>query len=233
MEEFKEKRQYFRVDMINDIPASARISSINNHRVEVEKTFPIKILDISTGGMSAYFEIDIPVTIMIINTTFVFEDEEFNLDALLVHKTPLGQGFEYGMKFLFHSNREESQVTRCINQYKIKHARFKKIELDLRKQKYIGCFVKVLDLIDQPACLLNTRRIVVATNQAAKDTGIRLGERCYQTMAKRQQACPHCRLEEAVKYGMLLEADDAELREVKCKARWLYLEDDYIIHYYL
>lgn len=232
MEEFKEKRRHFRVDLINDIPASARISSINNHKVDVEKTFPIKLLDISTGGMSAYFEVDIPVTIMIINTIFVFENEEFNLDALIVHKATYGNGFEYGMKFLYKSEKDESRVTRCLNLYKIKHARFKKIELDLRKQKYIGCFVKVLDLIDQPACLLTTRRIVVATNQAAKDAGIKLGERCYNTIAREHQTCTHCRLGEAVNGDMLIE-EDAVLQGVNCKARWLYLEDNYLIHYYV
>lgn len=233
MDEFKEKRRHFRVDLINDVPASAKISSINNHKVEVEKTFPIKILDISTGGMNAYFEIDIPITIMIIRTLFVFEDEEFDLDALLIHKTPYSNGFEYGMKFLYHSDRDESRITRCLNHYKIKHTRFKKIELDLRNQKYIGSYVKVLDLIAQPAYLLTNRRIVVATNQAAKDAGIKLGERCYNTVAEKHHICSFCRLEEAVNCGMLIEAEDAELRGMKCKARWLYLEDNYIVHYFL
>jgi len=231
MEDFQEKRKFFRVDLINDIPATAKISSINNRKVEVEKTFPIAILDLSTGGIYAFIPVDIPVNIVIIDIMFTFENEEFSFNALIIRKTPKDDGFEYGMKFLFHSQKDESRITRCLNQYKIKHTRFMKIQLDLRKQKYIGCFVKGLELIEEPAYLITSRRIVVATNKAAQDSGVKLGERCYSTVAKRHHACPFCLLEDAKKADHLLETN-AVIREQSCKARWLYLEDHYMIHYF-
>lgn len=136
------------------------------------------------------------------------------------------------MKFIFNIPQDESRITRCLNQYKIKNARFKKIELDLRKQKYVGCFVKVLEIIKEPAYLISSRRIVVAMNQAARERGVKLGELCYLTVGKLYKVCSHCRLEEAKNADHIVEVE-AIFMQKKCTACWLYLEDGLSIHYYM
>ena len=58
--------------------------------------------------------------------------------------------------------------------YKIKNVRFKKVELDLRVHKYIGFFVKFLELIEEPAYLITENRLVVASNFKAQEKGVKL-----------------------------------------------------------
>jgi hypothetical protein len=182
--------------------------------------------------MRAIMPIDIPINVIIISTTFEFEDELFNFNAQIIRKTFKDDGYEYGLKFIYNTPRDENRITRYLNQYKIKYTRFKKIELDLRKQKYVGCFVKVLELIKEPAYLITSHRIVVAMNQVARKKGVRLGERCYTTVGKQHMVCPHCRLEEALKVDHIIE-DEAIYIDKKCVARWLHLEDGLAIHYYM
>ena len=230
--DFREKRQQFRVDMINDIPATAKIFSINARKIEEERKIPIKILDLSSGGMRAFMSVDIPINIIVISIMFEFENESFNFNAQIIRKTFKDDGYEYGLRFIFNNPRDESRITRNLNQYKIKYTRFKKIELDLRKQKYLGSFVKVLELIEVPAYLITKHRIVVSMNQMAREMGVRLGERCYRTVGKLHMVCPHCRLEEALNVDHPVEIA-ATFLDKECTARWLFLEDEFTIHYYI
>lgn len=232
MVDFREKRQQFRVDMINNIPATAKIYSINAHKIEEERKIPIKILDLSSGGMRAFMSVDIPINIIVISTIFEFENEYFHFNAQIIRKTFKDDGYEYGLRFIFNNNCDESRIIRNLNQYKIKYTRFKKIELDLRNQKYLGSFVKVLELIEVPAYLITKHRIVVSMNRMAREMGVRLGERCYRTVGKLHRICPHCQLEEALKVDHPVE-NVATFLDEECTARWLYLEDDYTIHYYI
>lgn len=231
MADFREKRLQFRVDMINAVPATAKIYSINARRIEEERKLSIKILDLSSGGMRALIPIDIPINIIVINIIFEFENELFNINAEVIRKTFKDDGYEYGLKFIYNTPRDENRITRYLNQYKIKYIRFKKIELDLRKQKYVGCFVKVLEIIKEPAFLITSHRIVVSTNEIAREQGIRLGDRCYITVGKRHSICPYCRLEEALKADHKIE-EDVTLNEKTWMAGWLHLEDGLVIHYY-
>lgn len=141
-----------------------------------------------------------------------------------------GTTYEYGMKFVDFQNI--NGLIYCLNMYKIKNTKFRKVEMDLRVQKYIGCFVRFLDLIESPAFIITDYRLVVAANALAQDQGIKLGERCYQTVHNRTAVCEHCRLEKALCSDHLIENEAPFVRQ-KCIARWLNTEDGLIIHYFI
>ena len=226
----KEKRQYFRVDLIKEVPAYAKIDSINNRQIHMDKTIPVFLLDLSAGGMRVRVPYDLPTEVIILNIKFEFESELFEVRALVLRQVKKGDIFEYGLKFL--TQEDQTTIIRCLNLYKIKHTKFRKIELDLKVQKYIGCFVRFLELIDKPAFLITDTRLVVASNLRAQAKGIKLGERCYKTICGNNAICAHCRLEKAIKTDKIIE-EDAYVQGQECTARWLYCEEGLIIHYYI
>lgn len=224
-----EKRQHFRVDLIKEVPAFAKIYSVNNRQVEIDKTIPVSMLDLSAGGMRVRIPFDLPTGIIILNVKFEFEDDQYNVRALVLRKVCNGGDYEYGLKFL--TSADQASIIRCLNMYKIKNTKFRKVELDLKTKKYIGCFVRFLELIDKPAYLMTDYRLIVASNLLAQEQGIKLGERCYKTIFNEDTVCPHCRMDNAVKEEQIIESD-ALINGSKCKARWLYTEDGLIIHYF-
>lgn len=224
----KNKRQHFRVDLLKEVPAFAKIHSVNNRTIDIEKIIPVSLLDLSAGGMRVRIPYDLPTEVMILDVKFEFENEQYNLRAQVLRKTHKGYYYEYGLKFL--TSRDQTSMIRCLNMYKIKNVKFKKVELDLKVQKYIGCFVKFLELIEEPAYLITDNRLVVASNLKAQEKGVKLGERCYKTICKENKICSHCKLEKAIKEDQVIEADAFVLGKV-CTARWLYTEDGLIIHY--
>lgn len=219
------------MDLINDVQVTARIYSINGKIIDEERVFPVNVLDLSSGGMRAFIAIDLPVKIIIINVNFKFEDELFTLNAQIVRKIEKENGYEYGLKFILDSPQDENRLSRCVNQYRIKSNRFKKIESDMRKQRYADCFVKMLELIKEPSCLITSHRVVVAVNKAAKEMGVNVGEQCYLTLGKQQKICPHCQLDQALKADGVVETS-AVFRDRSCAALWLHLENGLAIHYY-
>jgi hypothetical protein len=229
MEKNKEKRLCFRVDLLKEVQAVAKISSINDKKIEVEKTIPVSLLDLSASGMRVRMSYNLPINVIILNVTFEFENERFEIRTQVIRKMPKGQEYEYGLKFL--SSQDQARIMRCLNMYKIKNIKFKKVELDLRVQKYIGCFVKFLELIEEPAYLITDYRVVVASNLKAQQKGVRLGERCYNTICKQHNICSHCKLETAIKKDQVIETEAFILGQ-ECTARWLYTEDGLIIHYF-
>ena len=231
MSEYNEKRQQFRVDLVQTVSTTARIFSVADKPIDEGKEFPVTIMDLSPGGMRAFIPMDLPVKVLVINTIFEFEKEMFCFSAQILRKVRMKDGFEYGLKFIYFTRDDEDRLTRSLNQYKLKNTRFKKIELDLRKQQYVGCFVRVLELVQEPACLVTNHRIVVAMNKAAEEIGVTLGDRCYITLNKQVQPCPHCRLDEAPQTDGIVAAE-ALFRGKPCMARWLYMEDNISIHYY-
>lgn len=224
-----DKRQYFRVDLLKEVSAIAKIYSVNNRSIDVDKTIPVSILDLSAGGMRVRIPYSLPTQIIILDVKFEFESELYNFHAQVLRKTPINSSFEYGLKFL--TFRNQTSMTRCLNMYKIKNTKFRKVEWGLKVQKYIGCFVKFLELIDEPAYLITENRLVVACNLRAQEKGVKLGERCYKTICKENSICSNCRLEKAIKEDQVVEADAIVLGK-ECTARWLYTEDGLILHYF-
>lgn len=224
-----EKRQYFRVDLFRAIPASARISAINSKQIDVDKIIPVTLLNLSGNGMRIRMTYSLPINVVILDIKFEFENEQFEVSAQVVRKIQKGKSFEYGMKFI--DFQDTSGLIRCLNMYKIKNTKFRKVEMDLRAQKYIGCFVKFLELIEAPAFIITDYRLVVAANNLAQEQGIKLGERCYKTVHNINSICEHCRLEKALLSDHVVE-NEAVLMRQKCSARWLNTEDGLIIHYY-
>lgn len=224
-----DKRQHFRVDLIKEVPAFAKIYSVNERHVDIDKTIPVSILELSAGGMRVRIPYDLPTEVIILNVKFDFENEQYNVRALVLHKTYRENYYEYGLKFL--TSEDQTSMIRCLNMYKIKNTKFRKIELDLKVKKYIGCFVKVLELIEGPAYLITDNRLVVASNLQAQEKGVKLGERCYKTICKENTICSHCRLDKAIKEDHVIQANAMVLGK-ECIARWLYTEDGLIIHFY-
>ena len=229
MDEKNEQRQHFRVDLLKEVLAIAKICSVNDRNIEVDKIIPVSLLNLSAGGMRVSMPYNLPMLVIILNVKFEFENEEFNLRAQLLRKTFKGDFYEYGLKFL--KSQDQTSIIRCLNMYKIKNTKFRKVELDLKEQKYICCFVKFLELIHEPAYLITENRLVVAANLRAQEIGVKLGERCYKTVCKEQRICLHCRLEKAIKKNNVIE-EEAIVQGKECTARWLYTEDGLIIHYF-
>ncbi len=223
------KRQYFRVDLLKEIPAIARIYSVNNRAIDIDKTIPVSLLDLSAGGMRVRIPYNLPTQIIILDVNFEFENEHYNLHAQVLRRTSKSGSYEYGLKFL--TSHDQISMQRCLNMYKIKNTKHRKVEWDLKLQKYIGCFVKFLELIDEPAYLITSNRLVVACNLKAQAKGIKLGERCYKTICSRNSICPYCELEKAIKEDQVIEAD-AIVQGKACTARWLYTEDGLTLHYF-
>ena len=228
MNKKSDKRQHFRVDLLKEVPAFAKIYSVNNRTIDIDKIIPVSLLDLSAGGMRVRISYDLPIEVMILEVKFEFENEQYNLRAQVLRKTNKGYYYEYGLKFL--TSRDQTTMIRCLNMYKIKNVKFKKVELDLKVQKYIGCFVKFLELIEEPAYLITDNRLVVASNLTAQVKGVKLGERCYKRICQETIICAHCILEKAIKEDEVIEAD-AFVQGKACTARWLYAEDGLIIHY--
>ncbi|SPF44290.1 Type IV pilus assembly PilZ [Candidatus Desulfosporosinus infrequens] len=232
MSDFNEKRKYFRVDLLKEVSALAKISSVNDQVVEIDKIIPISLLDISAGGMRVRIRYDLPTKLIKLTVKFEFENEQYDLLAQVLRKTPNAKGNnEYGLKLLLTS-QEQSRIVRSLNMYKIKNTKFRKVELDFKAQKYARCFVKFLEIIDGPAYLITENRLVVAANLKAHEKGVKLGERCYKTICNRNEICPYCSLDKAISNNdQVVKSEAFELGE-NCTARWLYTEDGLIMHYF-
>ena len=228
MDNIKEKRQHFRVDLLKEVPALAKISSVNDRIIEVDKTIPVSLLDLSAGGMRVRICYNLPTKLIILNVKFEFENEKYNLSAQVLRKS--GNN-EYGLKFLLTS-QDQSRIVRCLNMYKIKNIKFRKVELDFKVQKYIGCFIKFLEFIEEPAYLITEQRLVVAANLKAHELGVKLGERCYKTICNRNNICQYCSLEKSISNKDQIIETDAVVLGAKCTARWLYTEDGLVMHYF-
>ena len=72
----KNKRQHFRVDLLKEVPAFAKIYSINNQSIDVDKMMPISLIDLSAGGMRVRMPYNLPTEIIILNVKFEFENEQ-------------------------------------------------------------------------------------------------------------------------------------------------------------
>ena len=228
MDEINEKRQHFRVDLLNEVPAKAMISSVNGQIVEVDKIIPVSLLDLSAGGMRVRICYNLPTKLVTLNVKFEFENEEYNLPAQILRKK--GNN-EYGLKFI-SSSQDQSRIVRLLNMYKIKNTKFKKIELDLKAQKYIGSFIKFLELIEEPAYLITDYRLVVAANSKAHEMGVKLGERCYKTICKINNICTYCLLGKTISKKDQVVETEAVMLGRECTARWLYTYDGLILHYF-
>jgi len=232
MDDIIEKRKYFRVDLLKEVSASAKISSVNDLVVEIDKIIPVSLLDLSAGGMRVRISYDLPTKSIKLIVKFEFENEPYDLLAQVLRKTPSAKGNnEYGLKFLLTS-QEQSRIVRCLNMYKIKNTKFRKVELDFKAQKYTRCFVKFLEIIEEPAYLITENRLVAAANCKAHEKGVKLGERCYKTICNRNDICTYCSLGKAISNkDQIIKSDAFELGE-KCTALWLYTEDGLVLHYF-
>jgi hypothetical protein len=218
--------------MIEPLHAVARLVSINGTEAPVQKLIEIDIRDLSLGGMKMEATLDLPIDFkIIIRTSFDFEQQHFDAEGLIVRKKLMGNDLiEYGIKFIKISRLEEQQLVRCLNQYKIKHVKTKKSQIDLRKQKGVGTLIKMMEAIDTPAYLITAQRVIVATNRVAQSQGAHLGERCYQTLYQNKKICPFCRIEEASQVEDVLTTEAVVLNE-RHSLHWIYLENGLTLHY--
>lgn len=86
MLENKEKRQYFRVDLFQAIPASAKIYAVNSRRIEVNKIIPVTLLNLSGSGLRIRMTYNLPIDVIILNINFEFENQNFNVCARVIRK---------------------------------------------------------------------------------------------------------------------------------------------------
>lgn len=229
MNEKENRRQHFRVDLLKEVPGTAEILSVNDRCVNLEKSIPASLIDLSAGGMRVRIPYNLPTQIVVLNVKFEFEKEPYNVCARILRKTPIRESFEYGLKFT--TARDQASMIRYLNMYRIKNSRFRKVEWDLKARKYIGCFVKMLELIDKPAYIITENRLVVASNIMAQEKNMKLGERCYKLLCNEDKICQHCKLEKVMAEDYVIE-ENAIVQGVNCTARWLKTEDGLIIHYY-
>lgn len=228
MDDITEKRQYFRVDLLEEVSASAKISSVNNQVIEFDKTIPVSLLNISAGGMRVRIGYNLPAMQIVLNLKFKFENENYDLPVQILRRSENNQ---YGLKYYLTSH-DQRRMIRCLNMYKLNNIKFRKVELDFKAKKYIGCFINFLELIEEPAYLITEQRLVVAANLKAHENGVKLGERCYKTICKRKNICPYCLLEKSIfKKDQVIEID-AIVLDSDCLGRWLYTENGLIIHYF-
>ncbi|MDR3587633.1 MAG: PilZ domain-containing protein [Desulfosporosinus sp.] len=232
MNDINEKRKHFRVDLVKEVSALARISSVNDQVVKINKILPVSLLDMSAGGMRVRICYDLPTKLIKLTVKFEFENEQYDLLAQVLRKTTDTKGNnEYGLKLLV-TPQEQSRIVRSLNMYKIKNTKFRKVELDFKAQKYTRCFIKFLEIIEEPAYLITENRLVVAANLKAHEMGVKLGERCYKTICNRHDICTYCSLEKAISNkDQVIKSDALELGS-KSTARWLYTEDGLILHYF-
>ena len=229
----EERRVHFRVDMVQEIHGKAKILSVNDQEMAMEKALEISILDLSGGGLRAIIPLNLPVQFKIIlNVSFELKNEPFYFYAQVLRKNEKNGKFEYGMKFLHSSFRDEDRLVRSLNQYKLEHVKQNRSQNDLRRQKYIGSLVKILEAFPEPAYLVTYRRIVVAANKAAQAKGIKLGERCHQTICQHRTVCPHCRMDESITSEGIV-SRDAMVLGTDCLVHWLNLEEGLILHYFI
>lgn len=228
----KERRSYFRVDIIESLQAVARLVSINGTQAPVQKLIEMNIRDLSAGGMKIEMTLDLPINMkIVIKVSFDFEDQHFDVEGFILRKKFLaGNLKEYGIRFIGVPLFEENRLVRCLNQYNIKKVKAKKSQIDPRKQKGIGLLVKVMEALDVPAYLVTTQRIVIAANRVAVAKGARVGERCYQTICKNNKICPYCLIDDAPNNDDVI-CTEAIVQDVRQSVNWIYLENGLTLHY--
>lgn len=227
-----ERRSHFRVDIIEPLQAVARLVSINGSEAPVQKLIEMSVRDLSAGGMRIVTPLDLPTNLRIVlRTSFDFEEQHFDFEGVILRKRMLPDNTkEYGVKFVEVKRLEEHRLVRCLNQYKIKHVKSKKSQVDLKKQKGIGPLVKIIEALDIPAYLITAQRVVVAANRAALDQGTQLGSRCYLTICKNKNICPFCLMAEAPNHDDIVKTTAFVLDE-NHSVNWIYLDNGLTLHY--
>lgn len=100
----------------------------------------------------------------------------------------------------------------------------------MSKDKDIGVFVKIIEAIPEPSYLVSSQHVILATNAAARELRVRIGERCHLTIFGSKNICTHCSLIESEKHEKII-SETITVNEDSYRAYWLYLQKGLYLHY--
>lgn len=122
--DFVQKRDSYRHRFAIPLPATMRVSRLNDKVINQNRTTIVYVSNISAGGLSFNSELDIPIRTGKVYLQFILELENktFIVEGLLVRKAEYASRNEisYGIKFEIDSALERELVV-AINQISIQN----------------------------------------------------------------------------------------------------------------
>ncbi|HEB01886.1 MAG TPA: PAS domain S-box protein [Nitrospirae bacterium] len=120
-----------------------------------------------------------------------------------------------------HGNEYLQSISRDISE------RIRAEESLTQKSRHIQ---QILDALPCFAMLLNSNRVVVASNKVAREGGAYPGKRCFATLAKSDSPCPWCRADLALKSGEFQHIQTWG-HSIYWDTYWIPLESDLYLHF--
>jgi hypothetical protein len=106
-------------------------------------------------------------------------------------------------------------------------------EQTMIEPKYLESFRLMWESFPAPVMLLHRNRMILATNQAARTAGVRIGSKCFELNPEEgKDHCKHCKAQQALKTRRAVVAKEMhEGQEVY--AYWLPVQDspDLFVHF--
>ena len=202
---FLDNRRNFRVSLAVPIQGKARIISINNKDLKLDKYFPISILDFSASGMKINTPLDLPIgKDIILETTFDFNNKTLILQGVLVWK----------------------QLVYDLNKYQLSKTKVERMNAGGESPA-----AKMIHAIPYPSILLTAQRKIIAVNNLSEKLGITPGTKCYMGFWQENKICSFCMLEESRMYNDIL-SYTVYIKDKKHELHWRCLGKKIFLHYW-
>ena len=224
---FLDNRRNFRVSLVVPVQGKARIISVNNTDLKLDKYFPISILDFSASGMKINTPLDLPIgKDIILETTFDFNKKTLVLQGVLVWKEEKYPLKTYGTRFINLTEKAERQLVYDLNKYQLSKTKLER--LNAIKESPAA---KIINAIPYPSILLTAERKIIAVNNLSEKLGATPGAKCYMGIWQENKICSFCRLEDSRMYNDIL-SYPAYIKDKKYVMHWLCLGKKIFLHYW-
>lgn len=224
---FLDNRRNFRVSLVVPVQGKARIISINNTDLKLDKYFPISILDFSASGMRINTPLDLPIgKDIILETTFDFDNKTLVLQGVLVWKEEKYPLKTYGTRFINLTEKAERQLVYDLNKYQLSKTKVERMNAGGESPA-----AKMIHAIPYPSILMTAERKILAVNNLSQKLGVAPGTKCYTGFWQENKICSFCMLEESRKYNDIL-SYTVYIKDKKYVMYWLCLGKKIFLHYW-
>ncbi|SMB87685.1 hypothetical protein SAMN00017405_1743 [Desulfonispora thiosulfatigenes DSM 11270] len=225
-------RKDFRIDFLEPLEAKAILISIGQTKLNLDKCIPIKILNLSCGGIKAESLLDVPMENQIIaKIVFEFENHSYQVHGQFVWKENQYNRLFYGINFIGLTPLEEERLRTALNNYqaqKIQQNQKMKIH-KINMRRNLKPLIRLIKALPQPVFLVTEDRKIVDFNFAAQKQGCLLEGTCYKNVWDRPDPCPFCQLKKAKDLTHFLDLN-LPVEEEEYFIRWFYLGDGVYYH---
>ena len=223
-----ERRQNFRLKLFPPVEGTARLKSIDEHLVPLEKSMPLTILDVSAGGLKVKTPLQLEVNrhTILLQIDFGLEEFSFNVQGQVIRKE---NSDTYGIKFTDLSTRDERRLVSCLYRVERKRSRVNQVH---KVEPFKNPILKIIDAIPYASFILNGDRKILAVNQLAERLGYCAGEICHRAIFECETPCTFCKLHASRDIDRIVKLEIRPEKKNRQVAHWLYLNNGLYLHYF-